>query len=234
MDRLIRRTVAIFALFTVELIFILGMFLACVCVFLLLGHQILAGTDLKFDSRAFAWADSLGSDAFTRFMVVITFFASRNFISAVSLILIFYFLFVRRHKWYSLKVPVIALGSISLNLILKYFFNRQRPEIDHLVESSGLSFPSGHAMISASFYSLLLYLIWNRVKNPVWRIVLLIIIGALILLIGFSRIYLHVHYATDVLAGFAAGFIWVILAIFFLNKFERYSGRKLRKTVEQA
>jgi undecaprenyl-diphosphatase len=203
-------------------------------VFFFLSREILEGEALHFDDRAFAWADRFGSAAFTKFMVVITFFASRNFITVISLVLIYYFLFVRRHRWYSLKVPVIALGSISLNLILKYFFNRPRPLLPHLVESSGLSFPSGHAMISASFYGLLFYLVWKHVQQPLLRICLLVMLVGMMLLIGFSRVYLHVHYATDVLAGLAAGLLWVIIAIFSLRRMEKYSRRKLKPLVETA
>jgi membrane-associated phospholipid phosphatase len=232
MTKLFRKSIATLALFTVELVFIWAIFLTCIMVFFFLSREILEGQNLHFDDRAFAWADSWGSVAFTKFMVVVTFFASRHFITAVSLVLIFYFLFVRRHRWYSLKVPVIAVGSITLNLILKFFFNRPRPLVPHLVESSGLSFPSGHAMISASFYGLLFYLVWMHVKQPVLRIFLLVMLVFIIMLIGFSRVYLHVHYATDVIAGFAAGLLWVIIAIFSLRKLERYSRRKLKPMVE--
>jgi undecaprenyl-diphosphatase len=87
-------------------------------------------------------------------------------------------------------------------------------------------------MISASFYGLLFYLVWMHVKQPVWRIFLLVMLVFIIILIGFSRVYLHVHYATDVIAGFAAGLLWVIIAIFSLRKLERYSRRKLKPMVE--
>lgn len=232
MTRLIRKSIAALALFTVELVFIWAIFLTCIMVFFFLSREIMEGEELHFDARAFVWADNLGSPAFTKFMTVVTFFASRHFITAISLVLIYYFLFVRRHRWYSLKVPVIALGSITLNLILKYFFNRPRPLVPHLVESSGLSFPSGHAMISASFYGLLFYLVWKHVHHRVWRPFLLISLVAIMALIGFSRVYLHVHYATDVMAGFAAGLLWVIIAIFSLRKMEKYSRRKLEAMVE--
>jgi undecaprenyl-diphosphatase len=234
MTKLIRKSVAALALFTVELVFIWAVFLTCIMVFFFLSRQILEGEALHVDDRAFAWTDSFGSAAFTKFMVVVTFFASRNFITTISLLLIFYFLFVRRHRWYSLKVPVIALGSISLNLLLKYFFNRPRPLVPHLVESSGLSFPSGHAMISASFYGLLVYLVWMHVKQPLLRISVLVMLIAMMVLIGFSRVYLHVHYATDVMAGFAAGLLWVIIAIFSLRKLEKFSRRKLKPVMEAA
>lgn len=234
MTKYIRKSLAALALFTVELVFIWAIFLTCILVFFFLSREILAGGDLHFDDRAFAWADSFGSANFTKVMVVVTFFASRHFITVVSLGLIFYFLFVRRHKWYSLKVPVIALGSITLNLILKFFFNRPRPLVPHLVDSSGLSFPSGHAMVSASFYGLLIYLVWHHVQTRWLRNVLMVLMVAMVVLIGFSRVYLHVHYATDVMAGFAAGFLWVIIAIFALRWLERYSRRKLKPVVETA
>lgn len=233
MTRLLRKSIAALALFTAELVFIWAIFLSCILVFFFLSREIMEGQELQFDRRAFEWADSFGSVGFTRFMVVITFFASRHFITAASLVLIYYFLFIRKHRWYSLRVPVIALGSITLNLLLKFFFNRPRPLLPHLVESSGLSFPSGHAMISTSFYGLLFYLVWVHVKPQGLRIFLLLLLVCLMALIGFSRVYLHVHYATDVMAGFAAGLLWVIIAIFSLKKIEQYSRRKLNTMVEE-
>ncbi|GEO06279.1 hypothetical protein AAE02nite_39430 [Adhaeribacter aerolatus] len=233
MTKIFKKALALFALFTVELLFIWVVFISCLVLFLLLARQILQGGDLNFDQAAFAFADGLHTPVFDSFMRNITFFASRDFITGASLMLIFYFLFIRRHKWYSIKVPVIALGSISLNLILKFLFDRERPLIPHLVQSYGLSFPSGHAMISASFYGLLIYLVWVNVKNPVGRWALVIALALFILLIGFSRVYLHVHYASDVLAGFAAGLLWVIIAVYALRKIERYSRRKIAPIVEE-
>lgn len=233
MNRILKKALAVFTLFTVELLFIWAVFMSCLLVFFFLAREILQNQELNFDMQAFAFADSLGNPAFDSFMKSITFFASRDFIAGASLMLIFYFLFIRRHRWYSIKVPVIALGSISLNLILKFLFDRERPIIPHLVKSYGLSFPSGHAMISASFYGLLIYLVWVNVRNPFSRWVLVVGLSLFIFLIGFSRIYLHVHFASDVLAGFAAGLSWVIIGIYALKKLERYSRRNIAPIVEE-
>ncbi|MGV3538491.1 MAG: phosphatase PAP2 family protein [Rufibacter sp.] len=233
MKKAIRKFVASTALFTVELVVIWSVFLLCLVLFFWLGREVLPGTELGFDSMAFEWADERNSPELTEFIKGITFLASRNFISGAGLMLIGYFLFVKKHKWYSLKVPVIAVGSISLNLLLKYLFNRPRPIIPHLVDSYGLSFPSGHAMISASFYGLLIYLVWKNVEVPAWRFLLVTLLSLLILFIGFSRVYLHVHYATDVVAGLAAGLGWVILAIFLLNRMEKFSKRNLHPVVKE-
>ena len=233
MTRIFKKALALFALFTVELLFIWSVFISCLVLFFFLAREILHGQEVDFDMIAFAFADSLGTPAFDSFMKSITFFASRDFIVGASLVLIFYFLFIRRHRWYSIKVPVIAIGSISLNLILKFLFERERPIIPHLVKSYGLSFPSGHAMISASFYGLLIYLVWVNVKNPLKRWVLVVALALFIMLIGFSRVYLHVHYASDVLAGFAAGLLWVIIAVYVLKRIERYSRRNIAPIVEE-
>ncbi|MBD1396922.1 phosphatase PAP2 family protein [Pontibacter sp. JH31] len=228
-----RKLAAGFALFTLELIFVMAIFLACVLVFLYVSAEVAtAAGPLKFDESAFALAADVQSTGFTQFIEFITFFASRHFMTAAGLMLIAYFLFVRRHKWYSLKVPVVALGSISLNLVLKFFFDRQRPDMP-LVDASGLSFPSGHSMVAASFYSLLIYLVWHHVQSKPLRHFLVALLVIFILLIGFSRIYLRVHFATDVVAGFAAGILWVIVGIGALRRLERYTRKEVAPVVEE-
>ena len=228
-----RKLAAGFALFTLELIFVMAVFLACVLVFLYVSAQVVeASGPIKFDEAAFSVAADLQSTGFTQFIEFITFFASRHFMTAAALLLIAYFLFVRKHRWYSLKVPVVALGSILLNLVLKFFFDRQRPTMP-LVEASGLSFPSGHSMIAASFYSLIIYLTWRHVKNKPLRYFLVSLLVIFILLIGFSRIYLRVHFATDVVAGFAAGILWVIIGIWLLRRIEKYTRKEIVPVVEE-
>ncbi|MHC2993793.1 phosphoesterase PA-phosphatase [Pontibacter sp. HJ8] len=228
-----RKFAAGFALFTVELFFVLAIFMVCMVVFLYIGSEVVAAPGpLKFDESAFALAAEVQSTGFTRFIEFITFFASRHFMTAAGLMLIAYFVFVRKHKWYSLKVPVVALGSISLNLVLKYFFDRDRPDMP-LVEASGLSFPSGHSMIAASFYSLIIYLTWKHVESKPLRNLLVVLLIIFILLIGFSRIYLRVHFATDVVAGIAAGILWVIFGIWALRKIEKFTRKEVAPVVEE-
>ncbi|GAB2530417.1 phosphatase PAP2 family protein [Rufibacter soli] len=232
MKKTFRKFVASLALFTVELVVLWTVFILCIILFFWLARAVLPGHDLGFDRQAFAWADARANPFLTEIIKGVTFLASRNFITGAGLMMIGYFLFVKKHKWYSLKVPVIAIGSISLNLLLKYIINRPRPLVPHLVDSYGLSFPSGHAMISASFYGLLIYLVWKHVEVPAWRFLLVFLLSLLILLIGFSRVYLHVHYATDVVAGLVAGLGWVILANALINRMEKFSKRNLNPVVK--
>ncbi len=214
------------ALFTVELLFVWVLFIACVVVFFYLSSQIAQGDEVGIDEAAFAFASSIANPGLNNFIEGITFFASRQFLTPAALLLVAYFVFVRKHRWYSLKVPVVALGSITLNVVLKYFFDRPRPILP-LVEAHGLSFPSGHTMVAASFYGLIIYLIWHNVKVPWLRYTLVALLVVFVIFIGFSRIYLRVHYATDVLAGFAAGFMWVVIGIWFLRRLERYSRKEI-------
>ncbi len=229
---LYKKIIAETALFTVELVLVLLLFVACIIVFLYLSAQIADGEEVGIDEKAFAFAGYIQSPGLSSFIQFITFFASRHFLTPAALLLFAYFLFIRRHRWYTIKVPVVALGSILLNLVMKFFFDRQRP-LAPLVEASGLSFPSGHSMVAASFYGLLIYLVWKNVERPALRYTLIALISIFIVLIGFSRVYLRVHFATDVLAGFAAGFLWVIIGIWLLRRIERYTRKEIVPVVEE-
>jgi membrane-associated phospholipid phosphatase len=138
------------------------------------------------------------------------------------------FAWFRHLQWFALKVLVISLTSTMLNQALKRVFERPRPETA-MLEQSGLSFPSGHAMIGGSFYGLLIYIVWRTVPNPYWRWLLTIVLTLLLLLIGYSRIYLNVHYATDVLAGFSAGILWLLISVFFMRKLEKLYFQKVEQ-----
>ena len=88
-----------------------------------------------------------------------------------------------------------------------------------LVKEGGYSFPSGHAMVSFGFYGFLIYLAYKKINNKKIKYPLIISLALLILLIGISRIYLGVHYATDIIGGFIIGFIYLIVFIkYFYNK----------------
>ena len=149
------------------------------------------------------------------------------------MLLIVYFLFIKKHRWYSIKVPVIAIGGVLLMFILKQLFNRARPLMPLLEPVQGLSFPSGHALMSMSFYGLLIFLVWENVSNQVSKWILSILLFTFILLIGFSRIYLRLHYFSDVIAGFAAGIIWLSLSIWMIRRIERFSRKEIDPVVTE-
>ena len=165
-------------------------------------------------------------------MLFFTFLGTHEFLIPANLVLIAYFLFIKKEKWYSIKIPAIALSSLGLMFALKYVFHRSRPMIPLLEEAKGLSFPSGHALMSVTFYGLIIYIIFKTIKNKELKWSLISMLLLLILIIGFSRIYLRVHYASDVMAGYCIGFLWLAFTVHLLNKIEKYSIQKLEQTIE--
>lgn len=219
--------ISVLTLFSIELLLSWIIFLGSMIIFLSIAEKIFISKEEQFDLHVFEWIDTITTHSLTQFMKHITFFASKEFIFGVSLLIFVYFMFIKKHHWYSLKVPVVCLGSITLNLVLKNFFERPRPFFPHLVKAYGMSFPSGHAMISFSFYGLLIYLTWKDIENRTIRFFIASLLFVLMHLIGFSRVYLKVHFASDVLAGFAIGSVWLIISIFILKKIEAFSANRI-------
>ena len=105
-----------------------------------------------------------------------------------------------------------------INQILKYTFQRTRP-IDQIVIEKGYSFPSGHSMISMAFYGYFIYLIYKYVKSKKLKWILIVMLEFLIISIGISRIYLGVHYTSDVISGFLFSIAYLIIFTSFVNKY---------------
>ena len=108
-------------------------------------------------------------------------------------------------------VSINLISIFILNQTLKLIFNRPRPEGNRLIEASGYSFPSGHSMVSMAFYGLLIYLAYKKIKNRKLKYIICVLLTLLILVIGVSRIYLGVHYATDVIGGFLISLAYLII-----------------------
>lgn len=116
---------------------------------------------------------------------------------------------------------VLVLATVS-NMILKRFIDRARPDIEHLVSVESLSYPSGHAMSAMAFYGFLIYLIYRFKISPFLKMGAIVLFILVILSIGVSRIYLGVHFPSDIAGGFVAGFIWVVFCILAFNLIEIY------------
>lgn len=128
-------------------------------------------------------------------------------------------LILPNRKTYGLPVSLACLGGVAIYKPLKHFVLRARPDASlHLVTQGGYSFPSGHSVTSIVFYGLMLYLIQKHCKNEKLKTVLRWICGILAVVIGPSRIYVGVHWPTDVLAGWCLGGGILIIAILILEK----------------
>lgn len=229
----IKKKLASIALLSVELLIVLVLFIIALLAFAWIAFRIFNLQNDEFDFIVFDTLENYVSPAATSFMQFITFFGNHQFLIPANLVLIVYFLFIKKHRWYSIKVPVIAIGGVLLMFVLKQLFNRARPLVPLLEPVHGLSFPSGHALMSMSFYGLLIFLVWENVRNQALKWICMVLLLVFILLIGFSRIYLRLHYFSDVLAGFAAGIIWLSLSIWAIRKIERFSRKEIDPVITE-
>lgn len=220
------------ALLSVEMLVVLGIFLFSLVTFVVLTRRIFFLKNEEFDFKVFDFLQSHVSDKNNDIMLFFTFLGKHSFLIPANIALIIFFLFIKRHKWFSIKIPAIALTSLALMGLLKNLFGRPRPLIPLLDEARGLSYPSGHALMSVTFYGLLIHIVWHTVKRTWLKWLLIILLSLLILTIGFSRIYLRVHYASDVFAGFATGFLWLVISLFIVQKMEKFSNRKMDPVVQ--
>lgn len=139
---------------------------------------------------------SSGLDTFMRFITSLSNPVVIIFLCSLSLI----FLFIKK-RW-PIALVSTSLISVAFNQGIKNIVKRPRPLRLRLIEESGYSFPSGHAMGSMAFYGFVILLISKSKINKYFKMVLILILSVLILLIGVSRVYLGVHYPSDIVGGF--------------------------------
>ena len=166
------------------------------------------------------------SNVLTPFAIVIT-----NLGSAITLITITAILLIfLKDKKIGFSVSLNLIIIAILNVIFKNIVQRPRPTEYRLIDETGYSFPSGHSMISMAFYGFLIYLIYKYIHNKKLKISLISVLSILILLIGTSRIYLGVHYTSDVIAGFTISISYLIIYTSIISKFvfreEKVQGEK--------
>lgn len=164
---------------------------------------------LFFDRPVYEAIASLRSPGLTWFLVRFTNMGDVPVLLPLTLVLLGACCLKKRPGLGVLLAGNLALAALC-NHLVKQVFQRARPdELLRLIEESGFSFPSGHSFTSMAFYGFLIYLIWKSFPDAAWKIPACAGLGLLILCIGLSRIYLGVHYASDVLAGFCGGVIWI-------------------------
>lgn len=155
------------------------------------------------------------SDFATPIAKFITNFGGAIFLAVLTIIL---FILIKNKK---IGVSIFANLAIitALNQLLKNILQRPRPTEYRIIEETGYSFPSGHSMISMAFYGYLIYLIYKHVKNKYVKWISMVLLSILICSIGISRIYLGVHYTSDVLGGFLISISYLVMYISAVNKF---------------
>ena len=150
-----------------------------------------------------------------------------NFGGAIFIITLMITLFILiKDKKIGLSIFLNLVIATTLNQLLKRILQRPRPTEYRIIEETGYSFPSGHSMVSMAFYGYLIYLIYKYVKNKYIKWTSIVLLSILICSIGISRIYLGVHYTSDVLGGFLASISYLVIYISAVNKFLFVEGDK--------
>ena len=166
------------------------------------------------DSSVYNFLISFKNDSLTNFFRFITKFSNVAFLVIFVLIVL---LILRNKDAVFVIFNLIFLRL--LNYVIKIIIKIDRPNILRLIKIGEYSFPSGHAMISMGVYGYLIYLIYKKIKNPYIKYLGIIILSLLIILIGISRIYLGVHYFSDVVAGYTLSLIYLIIFIRVRRKY---------------
>ena len=193
----------------------------CTVAFIAIMCGVIAFKVLPFDKIAIDLVvNSLRKSWLTPIVKIITFFGEAKLLIPIGGIgaLIGFFILKDRERSFCYISNLIVIGG--MNWLIKHIIQRPRPELSlRLVEENSYSFPSGHAMVTTAFYGMIMYYVWNNVKNKMLRNIICSLLLLLIVLIAFSRVYLCVHYLSDVIAGSLISIAYLIVAVEVAKRF---------------
>lgn len=185
----------------------------CLILFSIICYGVLSYDSLVIDTKVYSFIiNNIMNDGLTPILKAITELGGVAFTVLAGVLI---FMFCKKNRWF---ITIDLFGVTLVNQVIKHIIRRPRPNVLRLVEESGYSFPSGHSMVSMAFYGIIIYLVYKNVSNKYLKWILIILLSLLILSIGFSRIYVGVHYFTDVAGGFLLGLAYLIIYINIYNK----------------
>ena len=180
----------------------------CLILFSVICYGVLSYDSLVIDTKVYSFIiNNIMNDGLTPILKAITELGGVAFTVLAGVLI---FMFCKKNRWF---ITIDLVGVTLVNQVIKHIIRRPRPNVLRLVEESGYSFPSGHSMVSMAFYGIIIYLVYKNVSNKYLKWILIILLSLLILSIGFSRIYVGVHYFTDVAGGFLLGLAYLIIYI---------------------
>lgn len=194
-------------------------------VFAVLARDVHQGDTLAFDQSVLRSINEHSSDGLNAFFLIVTEFGGVTAVTIVSIVLFCYLLY-KNKRYGALLVAAGVGGAAAINYLAKITFERTRPDLwQQLITETTYSFPSGHSAGSSALAVCVVALLW-RTK---WRIPAVCIASVYIIVIGFSRMYLGVHYMTDVIAGWIVGITWVLIvaSLIYARKNRRHSQKAL-------
>ena len=185
----------------------------CLLLFSVILFNVCKYGVLDIDNNVYNFiSKNIMNDTFSSILKCVTHLGGVAFIVLLGVLC---FMFCKKNRWF---ITFDLVGCTVINQTIKHIVRRPRPNVLRLVEESGYSFPSGHSMISVAFYGLVIYLVYKNVNNKYLKWTLITLLSLLILTIGFSRIYVGVHYFTDVVGGFFLALAYLIVYIYIYNK----------------
>ena len=206
---------------------VVGIILAAIATWIFgeIAEKVMAGSTQAFDESVLRWLGAHHTKVLDAAMVEITALGTGTVVLMIVCIAAL-FLSLTRHRYSALLLLVATFGGLALNLVLKLFFDRPRPHVivwgTNAVSSS---FPSGHAMSATIVYSTVAYLAARLYKRAWQRWVTMFVAAIVITLIAISRLYLGVHYPSDVLAGAIIGLAWAAFCMATLEAVQRFAKR---------
>jgi membrane-associated phospholipid phosphatase len=206
---------------------LLLMLIVATCMFGAIAEDVVNRDPLTIiDTRFSAWLHDHAFASLTRAMLVLTYMHSALGVTAMT-VTAFAWLWIKRLRVWVLLMALSVFGGMLLNALLKQIFGRTRPHFENpLLTIANYSFPSGHTMMATVFYATLCLLFVTRVRSWLWRVIAVVVSALMILLVGFSRIYLGVHYLSDVLAAIAEGLAWLAFCVISVQELERWRNRR--------
>ncbi|MDO1514741.1 phosphatase PAP2 family protein [Maribacter confluentis] len=190
--------------------------------FIELTDTLKTETLAMYDTQITDYIISYRTPALTKYFIFMTDVGDfHGYLIVLAIFLLLSLLVFRRWKYVVQATLVLGLATVS-NMMLKRFIDRARPGIEHLVSVETLSYPSGHAMSAMAFYGFLMFLMYKFNIQKVAKVLLMFLLALIILSIGISRIYLGVHFPSDIAGGFIAGAIWVIFCVLVFDLIELF------------
>ena len=188
----------------------------CILITVLIAEDVMEKEIMEIDTIGYKiMSEHIISEEVTPIAKVITEFGGAIFLITLSIIL----LIVIKNKKIGILIWINLAISTIINQVLKNIIQRPRPTEFRIINQNGYSFPSGHSMASMAFYGFLIYLIYKKVKNKYLKWTLISLLSILIILVGASRVYLGVHYTSDVIAGILISTSYLIMFTSIAKKY---------------
>ena len=197
---------------------------ALLLLFSIIAILVNNNNNLVIDSKVYEIISKFEGNSITNVFKTLTYLGNAKMVAIFCVITL---LLDKSKTKVALPITLAVMMDAIVNILLKNAFQRPRPSLEQLVLEKNFSFPSGHAMVTATIFSMLIYLSYKYIKRKNMRICSCSVCILLIILVGISRIYLRVHYFSDILAGWTLGIVITLIIIYIMNIFEKNKSKNV-------